>query len=372
MCFHKYSYDTNTFYFRYKGKLFEEGIGWESGGATLQKFVSIRQGLKTAQKEGTGPVSLKEKRQIATDKKNAKERQLEEERIANVSIQDFFNDTYLPQVEVTKAKKSTDREKQLFKIWIFPVVGILSFKNIKLHHLEEIVSNMHTVGSAPRSIKYAMAVVRQVFNYANSHGVYEGKSPTANIKVPQQDNRRQKFLSKDDAHRLLVELRKRSLQLHDIALLSLHTGARADEIFSLTWGNIDISRGSIALMDTKNRKNRTIFMTAPVKEMLSCRETKERKTLVFPSQKGKKIPQISKSFARAVDKLGLNDGVTDRRDRVVFHTLRHTFASWLVENGENLYTVKELLGHSTLQMTERYAHLGDNTLKKAIQNFPGD
>ncbi len=113
-------------------------------------------------------------------------------------------------------------------------------------------------------------------------------------------------------------------------------------------------------------------MTTTVKEMLSRREIEERNTLVFPSQKGKKIPQISKSFARAVDELGLNNGVTDRRDRVVFHTLRHTFASWLVENGENLYTVKELLGHSTLQMTERYAHLGDNTLKKAIQNFPED
>jgi len=361
-----------TIYFRYKGKLFEEGIGWESDGATLEKAVRIRQDLKNAQKEGTGPISLKEKRQIATDKKIAEKLAIEEERIANVSIKDFFADTYLPEAVITKAKKSTDREQQLFNIWVSPIIGNLPFKSIKLHHLEKIVANMNTAGRAPRSIKYAMAVIRQIFNYAKDREVYEGPNPTKKIKTPKQDNRREKFLSKDEAKRLLEELKKRSVQLHDIAMLSLHTGARAGEIFSLTWGNIDIEHGTIALKDTKNKKNRTIFMTRPVKEMLSAKKTEERNNLVFPSQKGKKIPQISKSFARAVDKLGLNDGITDRCDRIVFHTLRHTFASWLVENGENLYTVKELLGHSTLQMTERYAHLGDNTLKKAIQNFPED
>jgi len=123
-------------------------------------------------------------------------------------------------------------------------------------------------------------------------------------------------------------------------------------------------------MDTKNGKNRIAFMTTEVRNIFSSKKTGNHNELVFPSQTGSKIQQISKSFDRVISHLGWNKDVTDRRNRIVFHTLRHTFASWLVEKGENLYTVKELLGHSTLQMTERYAHLGDNTLRKAIQNFP--
>jgi site-specific recombinase XerD len=67
--------------------------------------------------------------------------------------------------------------------------------------------------------------------------------------------------------------------------------------------------------------------------------------------------------------LGFNAGVTDRRQRVVFHTLRHTFASWLVQNGTDLYTVSKLLGHSDISMTQRYSHLSDDTLQRAVKNL---
>jgi len=67
--------------------------------------------------------------------------------------------------------------------------------------------------------------------------------------------------------------------------------------------------------------------------------------------------------------LRFNNGITDRRDKALFHTCRHTFASWHVQNGTDLYTVKELLGHSTIQLTERYSHLRPDGLKTAAKNF---
>ena len=91
--------------------------------------------------------------------------------------------------------------------------------------------------------------------------------------------------------------------------------------------------------------------------------------LVFKDHNGKQIEKISKTFTRAVNALGLNDNVTDQRDKLIFHTCRHTFASWHVQNGTDLYTVKELLGHSTIQLTERYSHLRPDGLKKAARNF---
>jgi hypothetical protein len=74
---------------------------------------------------------------------------------------------------------------------------------------------------------------------------------------------------------------------------------------------------------------------------------------------------ISKTFDRTVKCLGFNDGVTDRRQRVVFHTLRHTFGSWLAMQGMHILTIKELLGHKSTAMTERYSHLIPDMKKQA-------
>ena len=90
---------------------------------------------------------------------------------------------------------------------------------------------------------------------------------------------------------------------------------------------------------------------------------------VFPDVNGNKIVSVSGACARAVDAIGLDEGITDSRMKVVFHTLRHTYASWLVEKSVALYTVKELIGHSSLPMTERYSHVGENALTSAIRKL---
>jgi integrase len=68
--------------------------------------------------------------------------------------------------------------------------------------------------------------------------------------------------------------------------------------------------------------------------------------------------------------LGFNKGITDQRQKVVFHTLRHTYASWLAESGTDIYTIGRLLGHSTVQMSARYAHLGPGAMQEAIKRLP--
>jgi integrase len=178
-------------------------------------------------------------------------------------------------------------------------------------------------------------------------------------------------LTHKEAEKLFASLSVRSTQLHDIALLSLHTGMRAGEIFSLTWGQVDIDRGLITIVDPKATKTRTAFMTAPVKAMLNklYGSGKNKNDLVFKDRNGKRIKEVSQSFDRAVKDLKLNEGITDWRQKLVFHSLRHSYASWLVESGTDLYTVSKLIGHSTLKMTERYSHLSQNTLENAVKNL---
>jgi site-specific recombinase XerD len=117
---------------------------------------------------------------------------------------------------------------------------------------------------------------------------------------------------------------------------------------------------------TKSGKTRAAIMTQAVKDMLASRNSGGHHDLVFPGRRGVKIVQISDSFNRAVTALGFNKGVEDDRQKVVFHTLRHSYASWLVESGVDLYTVKELMGHGVIAMTERYSHLSEDTLKRAV------
>ena len=88
--------------------------------------------------------------------------------------------------------------------------------------------------------------------------------------------------------------------------------------------------------------------------------------MVFKSNKGEQVTEISNTFAKTVDNLGFNNNIKDRRQKIVFHSLRHTYASWLVMTGADLYTVQTLMGHSTLLMTQRYSHLAPDHLKKAV------
>jgi hypothetical protein len=97
--------------------------------------------------------------------------------------------------------------------------------------------------------------------------------------------------------------------------------------------------------------------------------TRNNSDYIFTDRNNNKIVTVSNAFDRAVDETGLNKDVTDRRMKVVFHTLRHTYASWLVEKEVNLYLVKELMGHSSLTMTERYSHVGKNALSLAVKKL---
>lgn len=132
-------------------------------------------------------------------------------------------------------------------------------------------------------------------------------------------------------------------------------------------GYIDFAQGTVIFKDTKSGKNRAAFLTDEVMSMLLLRRPQDAAAAssVFPGRDGVKIVQISDSFTRAVDKMKLNEGITDRRQRVTFHTLRHTFASWLAIDGINPFHLKELMGHSDLKLTERYSHLSESALREA-------
>ena len=125
------------------------------------------------------------------------------------------------------------------------------------------------------------------------------------------------------------------------------------------------------IRNPKNDTPRHAYLTPALVDIF--KKLSSKKTgLIFPDRNGKRIAQLSDTFNRAVDRLELNKDVTNKLNRVVPHTLRHTFASWLAIQGETLLNIKELMGHKSIEMTERYAHLSPNQKREAVLRLTRD
>jgi len=355
-------------HYKLGGKVHDAGLGWESEGMSEAKAVLELAQYKQNSKDGKGPTTQKQKKEIIKTEKKEKE-------IKAITFGDLFEKHYLPhsQKQVTKdnksgrAQKTHDNEKRLYEKWIEPTLGNIPLLNVAPNHLDTIMSNLKEKGRSARTVQYVLGIVRHTFNYARKQQYYpKPQNPEPNFDKPKVSNQRKRWLSHTEADTLLDALKNRSQQVHDMSLLSLHTGMRAGEVFALRWGKVDLPNRIIHIVDTKTAKDRTAEMTDRVYSMLKSMERGKPDDLVFKDENGNQIKEVSKTFDRTVKDLGFNEGVTDNRDKVVFHTLRHTFASWLVMNGTNLYIVKDLMGHSTLAMTERYSHLGKGSRKKAM------
>ncbi|MEA2082832.1 MAG: site-specific integrase [Thermodesulfobacteriota bacterium] len=356
--------------YQLNGRRAEEGLGWSSSGWSEQKAALELASLKEAAKKGSGPVRLKQKREIAETKREAEKQQKAAEERESVTISQYFEKVYLPATTSDgKSLTALRTEISLFKVWIRPGVGDLPFKEISPIHIEKIRSNMAKVGRAPRSIEYMLSLTRQIFNHAAKSGQYEGKNPVYAVKKPRFDNGRLRFLSRQEADLLLNALRKKNQNIYEMALISLHCGLRFGEITALTWSDVDRVHGTLTLRDTKNKRSRTVFMSKAVKSLMSVKEPGSASDYVFLTGKGNRIMITPPIFRRVVQDLGFNDGIEDRRQKVCFHSLRHTHASWLVQAGTDLFTIQKQLGHTTGAMTQRYSHLQESHFKTVTKVF---
>lgn len=355
-----------TIRYQKDGKRHEEGLGWASQGWSAARASEVLSELKKAQRLGEGSQTLSERRELKRAEVKAKKaHQAAVER-------DFFTFGELAKQYLQWAKdnkKSYSEDEQRYRTHLAGPLGDKPLKSITVLDLERLKRNLKEKLS-PATVKHCLVLVRQMFNKAAMWGIYDGPNPVKGIKLPSLDNKRTRFLSHEEAHALLEELKKRSLQVHDQALVSLYSGLRFGEIASLRWNDIDFESGIIQVRDGK-AGSRQAYMTDSVKAMFQARKLERAQPgdLIFKSRKGVKQEHISQAFRRAVASLGLNEGKTDTRDKVVFHSLRHSFASWLAIQGTPLLTIKECLGHKTLAMTERYSHLAPDCKRDAVNQL---
>lgn len=212
-----------------------------------------------------------------------------------------------------------------------------------------------------------------VLNVAMSEWEWINQNPVNNIKKYKESRGRVRYLSDDERTALLSACQdSENPFLHTIVVLALSTGARKMEIVGLEWSEVNFERNVIILDETKNGERRVLPIQGLARELL-LKRYQDRLLgceYAFPSSKVERGPSgafiyqpidIRTAWENALIKAGVKD--------FRFHDLRHSAASYLAMNGATLAEIAEVLGHKTLQMVKRYAHLSEAHTSQVVASM---
>ena len=226
---------------------------------------------------------------------------------------------------------------------------------------EALKAALFRSGLSAQSVHHLLAFLRRACNHAVGTE-RASKNPFIAIRggvfsMPRLDNARTRYLTPTEATALLEELRSRSETVYQMAYTALRTGMRVPEVFRLRREDIDAAAGVLHVHAKMSGKAETVYAPADVIAMLLSVPVAHPHDLIFPSRTGQVRTETPKTFGRAVEALGLQRDARSAQ-RITFHTLRHTFASWLAQSGDvTLQELEALMRHHSLAMTQRYAHL---------------
>jgi integrase len=344
-----------TIRFQARGKRVEEGLGWASEGWGEKKAALELEKLKENYKKGEGPIRLKKKRDIARKKEEA-------EILQRIT----FDDAYKEYILWSRAnKKSWEIEEYNYGHYLKDYLGKKLLADITPYYLEQIKMKLFYKGYAPGTVKQLLALVRGVFSKAIRWDKWDGENPFKKVKMPKINNKKERVLQPDEEKDLMSRLRIKTPRTWAMAMISLYSGLRFAEVANLRWQHLNFKQKKIAVIDGKGNKSRTVPMNNTVSNILSDFKPSSAAphAYIFPSKKkGPKgeefaTPKLSGCYYRTIQEIGLNDGINDRRYKISFHTLRHTYVTRLASAGTPLHVLRDLLGHSDLTMVSRYAHL---------------
>jgi integrase len=308
--------------FRYKKLLEWERIGWNYEGYTATMASQIR--------------GDRLRKILHGEELNIREREL--------TLDEGFR-IYFKQV-TPKAKL---RDLCRYNKHLQPYIGEKLLSIITPLVIEELKDKWAYLAAG--SQKHNLSLLGRIYNTLYRFSKYNGDNPCKKVKPIKVNNNSLRYLTQQEAKKLMAKLQEGRHDLYVQSLIALLTGLRKSEILQLTTRDIDLESNLIIVREVKDSssKGRTREQyIPPILRGLLKDYTTESGSKLFKTFR-------TRSFNSAVKELKLNKGVEDRRDRFSFHTLRHTYATWLAKNGESLQSIQKKLGHKSIVMTERYA-----------------
>ncbi len=281
--------------------------------------------------------------------------------VKDKNLNDFIQE-YLQYAKTNKSPASYSRNEIVLRNFrsfakAERLNGITSamIENYKAHRLE--------AGTKASTINTELNTIKAMLNRAVSLG-YLARNPCREVKKLKHARKQIRFFTKEEVRKLLEAGNGR---LGPIIETFLYTGLRRDELTHLTWADIDLNRRIIAVQakdgwHPKDYEVRHIPMAPRLYELLKSLPRTESPWVFLTSNNG---PHLGHTLSRDFRKLLRSCAIKGAS----LHTLRHTFASHLVMNGADIYTVQKLLGHSSIKTTEIYAHLAPDYLRSAIHKL---
>lgn len=271
-----------------------------------------------------------------------------------------YKDDVLPSKSVSTIPT---QKKQLD--WWQDQIGYMTLADVTASTITACMDKLRHKGKAEATRVRYLAVLSHAFSCAVRNWEWCATNPCRNVSRPREPRGRVRSLSDEERERLLHAARQsRNSALSVIVQLALCTGGRRGEILHLRWPDVDLVREHVTFHDTKNNERRSVPLVDPalsaLREYIRTRRRLDT-DLVFPSPTGTTPLVINKTWGRIIARAGL--------ENFRFHDLRHTAASYLAQNGATLAEISEIMGHKSLQMVKRYAHLQPEHLRASLKRM---
>lgn len=273
------------------------------------------------------------------------------------------------------APKRYSRPKQydcMYDWWIDKIGG-LTLQELSIHILNTCIQQLlkeppdkpyknHKTKSNSTARKYIFAL-SACLTYAEKELELIDRNPISKIKKPKKAKGVVRFLSDSERPELIKSCEKHSDRLYLFVLLAMFSGGRYNEVRTLQVENIDFKNNLVHFIDTKNGEDRGVPIHPTITEMIKdyIQNNKILTGYIFIDEKTGKLPYLKGAFEGVIK----NTNIKNFR----FHDLRHTYASYLAQNGAELLEIAELMGHKNLQQVKIYAHLTSKHTSSLVQNM---
>lgn len=231
--------------------------------------------------------------------------------------------------------------------------------------IDTIRAKRRAAGIKPQTINRDVTALKALLAKAVEWGVLQAHPLAAMSQMQEEDDKRVRYLTEEERKRLFAALPHAPQYLKAMTIVALNTGLRRGELFNLQWTDIRDDGIYVRAGTTKTRKAAFVPLnktgTDALREWRESSDVVPIAGLVFPSPKDatKRCNTFKRAWKTLTTKAKLQD--------FTFHDCRHDFASRLVQSGIDLYVVKALLRHSTIALTERYAHLAPHNTRNAVE-----
>ncbi|MBI2070953.1 MAG: tyrosine-type recombinase/integrase [Elusimicrobia bacterium] len=276
----------------------------------------------------------------------------------DIGLKEFIQE-YLKYSKANKSPHSYDRDMGTLKLF-YEFIQVDRLSAVTVAKVEAYKTFRQNAGMKPSSVNRELVTIKALCSKAVAWG-YLAKSPGQTVKKFKEPKRQVRYFTKEEIQKFVAAAPRR---LAAIVQTLAYTGLRRDELIHLTWDDVDLKKKLLAVQakdgwQPKDYEVRHIPLNETLIKVIQALP-KNASPYLFPNEKGESLigNNLSRDFRRLARSVGAKHSSV--------HTLRHTFASHLVMQGVDLYTVQKLLGHSSIKTTEIYAHLAPDYLRSAL------